>query len=138
MEDPERVVRVLSELKSLGVQLSIDDFGTGYSSLSYLHRFPLDILKIDRSFVSGLLDNAESHEIIATIMALAGGLGMKVVAEGVEVDAQIAILQKLGCDFGQGNLFSKPVPGADVLLLLRRSTQFMPSIDAPALSVARA
>lgn len=138
MEDPERVVRVLSELKSLGVQLCIDDFGTGYSSLSYLHRFPLDILKIDRSFVSGLLENAESYEIIATIMALAGGLGMKVVAEGVEVDAQIAILQKLGCDFGQGNLFSKPVPGTDVPLFLQRSTQRQPIIDAPALNAVTA
>jgi EAL domain-containing protein (putative c-di-GMP-specific phosphodiesterase class I) len=123
MDDPERVIRVLSELKSLGVQLSIDDFGTGYSSLSYLHRFPLDILKIDHSFVSGLLENAESYEIIATIMALAGGIGMKVVAEGVEVEAQIGILQKLGCDFGQGNLFSKPLPAADVPLFLHRWAQ---------------
>jgi len=127
MEDPERVVRVLSGLKSLGVQLCIDDFGTGYSSLSYLHRFPLDILKIDHSFVSGLLENVESYEIIGTIMALAGGLGMNVVAEGVEVDAQIVTLQKLGCDFGQGNLFSKPLPAPDVRLFLDRSKQLLPS-----------
>ena len=119
MGDPERAVRVLSQLKSLGVQLSVDDFGTGYSSLSYLHKFPLDILKIDRSFVSGLTRNKESRQIIKTMMALARGLHMKVIAEGIENREQSVELQRLGCSLGQGYFFSKPLAAPDALALLK-------------------
>jgi len=119
MGDAQRAVGVLSELKALGIQLSIDDFGTGYSSLSYLQRFPLDVLKIDRSFVSEMGQSPESLQIISLIMNLARSLGMDVVAEGTEAEAQVSHLTQLGCDFGQGYLFSKPVGAAAIAKLLR-------------------
>jgi EAL domain-containing protein (putative c-di-GMP-specific phosphodiesterase class I) len=100
---------MLRQLRALGVQLAIDDFGTGYSSLSYLHRFPIDTLKIDRSFVTRMSENNENTEIVRTIIVLAQNLGMDVVAEGVETNEQLFLLQKLGCENGQGYFFSKPV-----------------------------
>ena len=109
MENVETAVRMLSELRALGVELSMDDFGTGYSSLSYLHRFPLNTLKIDRSFVMRMTDNAENGEIVRTIITLARSLEMNVVAEGVETQGQLEQLRILDCDFGQGFLFSRPV-----------------------------
>jgi diguanylate cyclase (GGDEF)-like protein len=112
MENAEAAIAMLKELKALGVQLSIDDFGTGYSSLSYLHRFPIDTLKIDRSFVSQMGISDENAEIVRTIRALAGNMGMDVVAEGVETIEQLQQLTALGCEFGQGYLFSKPVGAA--------------------------
>jgi EAL domain-containing protein (putative c-di-GMP-specific phosphodiesterase class I) len=132
MGDPERAAQVMSQLKSLGVALSIDDFGTGYSSLAYLHRFPLDSLKIDRSFVAGLLDKAESRQIITTIMALAKGLGMEVVAEGIETSEQAVELRRLGCDFGQGYLFSRPLTSSDAAALLDAARPLAQQSDAAA------
>jgi EAL domain-containing protein (putative c-di-GMP-specific phosphodiesterase class I) len=117
--DAERVVHVLSQLKDIGIRLSIDDFGTGYSSLSYLQRFPLDILKIDRSFVLAMEKSDESLQIIRTIMALATSLGMSVVAEGTEIEGQVSQLKSLGCEFGQGYYFSKPIDAAAIRSLLR-------------------
>jgi len=114
MRDEERTTRILSELRKLGVRLCIDDFGTGYSSLSYLRRFALDILKIDRSFVSDMLINSESLEIVKTILSLGGNLGMKVIAEGVETHEQASQLKSLGCEFAQGYFFSKPLDSAAV------------------------
>jgi diguanylate cyclase (GGDEF)-like protein/PAS domain S-box-containing protein len=108
MENIDTATEMLRQLRALGVQLSIDDFGTGYSSLSYLHRFPIDTLKVDRSFVMRMADNNENIEIVRTIMMLAQNLGMDVVAEGVETREQLALLRKLGCEYGQGFLFSKP------------------------------
>jgi len=108
MENVETAVHMLSELRALGVELSIDDFGTGYSSLSYLHRFPINTLKIDRSFVMRMTDNAENGEIVRTIITLARSLDMNVVAEGVETQVQLEQLRMLDCDFGQGYLFSRP------------------------------
>jgi predicted signal transduction protein with EAL and GGDEF domain len=114
MRDEERTTRILSELRNLGVRLCIDDFGTGYSSLSYLRRFALDILKIDRSFVTDMLNNSESHEIVKTILSLGKNLRMKVVAEGVETLEQMTLLRSLGCEFAQGYLFSRPLDSAAV------------------------
>jgi EAL domain-containing protein (putative c-di-GMP-specific phosphodiesterase class I) len=114
MRDEERTTRILSELRNLGVRLCIDDFGTGYSSLSYLRRFALDILKIDRSFVTDMLINSESHEIVKTILSLGKNLRMKVVAEGVETLEQMTLLRSLGCEFAQGYLFSRPLDSAAV------------------------
>ena len=107
----EAAVGLLTELRELGVQLSIDDFGTGYSSLSYLQRFPIDTLKIDRSFVTQMMENEENLAIVRTIVALAQNLGMDVVAEGVETEDQLKLLRKLECENGQGYLFSTPLGG---------------------------
>lgn len=112
MENIETAVGMLDQLRALGITLSIDDFGTGYSSLSYLHRFPLSTLKIDRSFVSLMLGNNENSEIVRTIVMLAQNLGMDVVAEGVETDDQLAVLRAIGCKYGQGYLFSRPIPAS--------------------------
>jgi diguanylate cyclase (GGDEF)-like protein/PAS domain S-box-containing protein len=109
MENIETATEMLRQMRALGVQLAIDDFGTGYSSLSYLHRFPIDTLKIDRSFVTRMTENSENMEIVRTIIVLAQNLGMDVVAEGVETNEQLVQLQKLCCENGQGYYFSKPV-----------------------------
>ena len=102
IQKAESAAIMLSQLKRLGVRLYMDDFGTGYSSLSYLHRFPIDTLKIDRSFVANVDLDPEKLEIIRTIVALAGNLGMDVVAEGVETNKQMHQLKALNCEFGQG------------------------------------
>jgi len=109
MENPEMAVDLLKRLKALGTHLCIDDFGTGYSSLSYLLRFPADTLKIDRSFVIGLTKGARERDIVGAIISLAKSLDMDVVAEGVETIEQRDILRHLGCRYGQGYLFSRPL-----------------------------
>src|SRR5580658_2814878 len=109
MRDEERTTRILSELRNLGVRLCIDDFGTGYSSLSYLRRFALDILKIDRSFVTDMLNKNESQEIVKTILSLGTNLGMEIVAEGVETPEQVGLLKSFGCEYAQGYFFSRPL-----------------------------
>jgi diguanylate cyclase (GGDEF)-like protein len=119
--DMDHVAGVLRELQGLGVRVSIDDFGTGYSSLSYLHSLPLDLLKIDRSFVAAMATNGESLQIVRTIMSLAHNLGMDVVAEGPEDADQVAQLRSIGCEFGQGYYFSKPVDLASAAAFLTRS-----------------
>lgn len=110
MEDPEHVIQTLTQLKSMGLSLAIDDFGTGYSSLNYLKRFPIDIIKIDRSFVADIIRNQVDADIIKTIINLAHVLGVKVVAEGVETELQKAFLKNQGCDIAQGYYMSKPIP----------------------------
>ena len=110
MEDAESASAMLRQLRSLNIQLSIDDFGTGYSSLSYLHRFPINILKIDKSFVGRMSMDEESMGIVETIITLASKLKMDVVAEGIETDEQRRKLQALRCHYGQGYFFSKPLP----------------------------
>ncbi len=110
MQNVEKTVETLRELKALGVSIAVDDFGTGYSSLNYLSSFPIDSLKVDRSFIQGLGFQAESDkEIVRTVIALAHSLGLRATAEGVETDAQLAALRLLGCDFVQGFLFDQPV-----------------------------
>lgn len=118
MEDVESVIDVLLKLKNLNVQILMDDFGTGYSSLSYLHRFPIDMLKIDRSFVSRMDASGENSEIVSTIVMLARNLDLGVVAEGVETPSQKARLKAIHCDYGQGYLFSKPANSKKAARLL--------------------
>jgi EAL domain-containing protein (putative c-di-GMP-specific phosphodiesterase class I) len=113
MSDPQKAVTLLRELKALGIKLSLDDFGTGYSSLSYLQKLPLDELKIDRSFLSGIRAEGGDAVLVDVIIAMAHGLGLSVVAEGVENEAQLEYLRKRGCDECQGFLFSEPLQAAD-------------------------
>jgi EAL domain-containing protein (putative c-di-GMP-specific phosphodiesterase class I) len=113
-ENIEAAVELLNRLRSLGVQLSIDDFGTGYSSLSYLQRFPIDTLKIDRSFVNQMIENEENLEIVRTIVSLAQNLNLDVVAEGVETKDQLALLRQLNCENGQGFFFSNPLEAGEL------------------------
>jgi EAL domain-containing protein (putative c-di-GMP-specific phosphodiesterase class I) len=119
MAEPDRAVTVLSDLKSLGVELAVDDFGTGYSSLSYLHRFPIDVVKVDRSFVSTMLTDKGSFKIVRSITRLASDLGLKVVAEGVEQSAELELLREFGCEYAQGYLFSRPLPLAEAQVRVR-------------------
>ena len=118
MADPAAAAEMLQQIKSLGIRLAIDDFGTGYSSLSYLHRFPLDTLKIDRSFISGNGAGDDGIEIARTIMPMAKNLRLDVVAEGVETIEQVALLKKLQCKYAQGYYFSKPVAPEEIAPLL--------------------
>jgi diguanylate cyclase (GGDEF)-like protein len=131
MENPELAAVTLAKLRSLGVRLSIDDFGTGYSSLSYLNRFPVDTLKIDRSFVMSINAADENLQIVKTIITLAGNLGMQVVAEGVETEEQLDQLRSLKCQYGQGFLFSKPleVTDADLFVLNSARTDSIASLE---------
>jgi diguanylate cyclase (GGDEF)-like protein len=112
MDDPATGLNVLNALKALGVRLAVDDFGTGYSSLGYLKQFPVDIVKIDRSFVSGLGVDAEDSSIVAAVIGLGHALGLQVVAEGVETSGQHEALAELGCNLAQGYYFGRPVPAA--------------------------
>ncbi len=118
MNDPEEAVRILNSMRAMGVRLSVDDFGTGYSSLSYLKRFPLDALKIDRAFMRDVTTDADDATIAQAIIGLAHNLKLKVVAEGVETQAQLDFLRLHGCDEMQGYFFSRPVPAEDSTRLL--------------------
>lgn len=120
MEDVNRAVHILDELKSLGIRLAIDDFGTGFSSMSYLSRFPIDRLKIDQSFVRNLEQDRAALEITAATILLGHKLGLEVVAEGVETEAQLQKLRELDCDQVQGFLFSKPVSESEFMAYSRR------------------
>lgn len=109
VENSETVMNVLNQIKERDINISLDDFGTGYSSLSYLAEFPIDILKIDRSFVSKI-GEAKQDAIVSAMVAMGKAMGMKVVAEGIETEQQLDFLRQLGCDIAQGYLFSKPLP----------------------------
>ncbi|MBV6824344.1 bifunctional diguanylate cyclase/phosphodiesterase [Pseudomonas sp. PD9R] len=110
----------LDQLKRLGLTLAMDDFGTGYSSLSYLKKFPIDIIKIDRSFIHEIPDNQDDMEITSAVIAMAHNLKLKVVAEGIETAAQLAFLRRHRCDVGQGYLFDQPIPGSELIEKLKR------------------
>lgn len=125
MENTESAMDMLLQLKAMGIQLSVDDFGTGYSSLGYLYRFPMDVLKIDRSFVSRVDVDGEKLELVRTIITLAWNLGMDVVAEGVETTKQLAQLKALKCEYGQGFLFSKPLPRLEAAKLIPQPHPFL-------------
>ena len=124
MENVQETIDTLLQIRAMNIQLSIDDFGTGYSSLSYLYRFPVNTLKIDRSFVSRINSNNENFEIVGAIITLAHALGMDVIAEGVETADQFTQLRKLRCEFGQGYFFSKPLNSASVAAMLPLNPQW--------------
>ncbi|WP_332997236.1 EAL domain-containing protein [Microcoleus sp. A006_D1] len=126
MDDVESAIAVLKHMKALNVKLGIDDFGTGYSSLSYLSRFPTDTLKVDKSFVGRmeLESEGENVAIVRTIVTLAHALGMDVIAEGVETAAQLSRLRAIGCEYGQGYFFAKPLPSEDATALMASEPQW--------------
>jgi diguanylate cyclase len=120
MSDPEESVSILRKLSEMGVLVSVDDFGTGYSSMSYLQRFPIDKLKIDRTFISDVTSSNDDASIVSAIVSLGHTLKLKVIAEGVETPEQLEFLQMLGCDQYQGYHFSKPMPASEFAELIRR------------------
>ncbi len=130
MEDPDRAVPILERIAAIGVTLSLDDFGTGYSSLSYLQRLPVREVKVDRSFVSGLLtDGGRSTVLVKSIVSLAAGLGHAVVAEGAEDAGTVDLLRRLGCDLVQGYHISRPVLPAQVLACVAAHPGRAPSLQ---------
>jgi len=126
MSDARTAFEVLGDLRRLGVSLLMDDFGTGYSSLNHLHSFPFDVLKIDRSFVNRMTEGDQALQIVKTIIELARALGMDVVAEGVETHEQHKLLRDLGCRYGQGFLFSRPISVEAITELLRLPGRILP------------
>jgi EAL domain-containing protein (putative c-di-GMP-specific phosphodiesterase class I) len=112
MDDVSYTIRTLESIAARGLRLAIDDFGTGYSSLSQLKKMPVEILKIDRSFVQDIATRPDDAEIVNAVITMAHRLGLKVIAEGVETEAQLAYLREHGCDYAQGFLFSRPLPAA--------------------------
>jgi EAL domain-containing protein (putative c-di-GMP-specific phosphodiesterase class I) len=132
MEEPDEALETLRRLRRLGVHMAIDDFGTGYSSLSYLKRLPVDVLKIDRSFVEGIASDADDEAIAHAVIALARSLRLDVVAEGIETSEQLQTLHRLGCTRGQGFLFGQPVPSATLAAALTARSRL------PAGSIRRA
>jgi EAL domain-containing protein (putative c-di-GMP-specific phosphodiesterase class I) len=119
MQDAKSTASVLYELKTMGIHLAVDDFGTGYSSLSYLRQFPIDVLKIDRSFVQQITSNSDDSTIVSAIIGMGKSLKHVVVAEGIETREQRAYLQSLFCAEGQGYLFSRPLAAAQFAHLVR-------------------
>ncbi|HEY4917817.1 MAG TPA: bifunctional diguanylate cyclase/phosphodiesterase [Solirubrobacteraceae bacterium] len=119
MRSPDATAHLLAELKTLGIRIAVDDFGTGYSSLAYLRQFPVDSLKIDRTFITGLALSSEAHALTHTLIQLGAALGLETLAEGVEHHSQVRELQREGCDLAQGFLFARPLHPNDLELLLR-------------------
>ena len=126
MQNSDRTQVILAQLRDLGVALHMDDFGTGYSSLAYLQRFDVDTLKIDRNFIDQMLENEENGALVTTILAMAQALHLQVVAEGVETEAQQEHLRRLGCEFAQGYLISRPLPAAEMQLYLEAHVRQTP------------
>jgi EAL domain-containing protein (putative c-di-GMP-specific phosphodiesterase class I) len=121
MDQPSEAQKILEDCRNAGLCISIDDFGTGYSSLSYLHYFPIDILKIDRSFITDMNHNKSSHSLVSSIISLGHNLGMSIIAEGIEEKEQAAALKALGCDKIQGYYFSRPLPEKEIGQYLSKS-----------------
>ncbi|MEO6205061.1 MAG: EAL domain-containing protein, partial [Mycobacteriales bacterium] len=130
IRDVESTLLTLGSLKAIGLRLALDDFGTGYSSLSYLQRLPVDIVKIDRSFVAELGQRQQERQIVAAVVELARALGLSVTAEGIETRAQLDVLREIGCDNGQGYLRSAPVPADQLDALLAQGLGTTP-VPAP-------
>ena len=134
IQDVEKAVMTLKQLKELGVHIAVDDFGTGYSSLNYLKRFPIDVLKIDRSFVKDIGLNREDTAVTSAVITLAHSLDLSVVAEGVETQAQIEFLQRKGCDVLQGFYYSPPLEESELLSWQQRwhVPMYTPPLEASA------
>ena len=130
IEDPESSIRMLTDLKELGIKIAIDDFGTGYSSLEYLRRLPVDCVKVDRSFVRGVPENEEDVAIVNAVIELGHALRLSVTAEGVETTDQLGNLQSAGCDTAQGFLFFRPEPPEVVEQLFAHAQAVVASRDA--------
>ncbi|MCV3214930.1 bifunctional diguanylate cyclase/phosphodiesterase [Plectonema radiosum NIES-515] len=130
MGDVQRSVKILKQLRELGISLALDDFGTGYSSLNYLKRFPVNMLKIDQSFVQDVTSNRDSAAVTNAIIALAKSLRLNITAEGIETQEQLEYLQRRGCHEGQGFYFSRPVPPDRITQMLKKSSQQMESMAA--------
>ena len=122
MKNLERNSQMLSELKELGLSISMDDFGTGFSSLSYLKRFPLDTIKIDRSFINEIHESSDDQEITRAIIAMGQSVKLKTLAEGVETDEQLEILRSYGCDYIQGFFYGKPMTANDMTSYLEKQS----------------
>ena len=131
MHDAETAILRLNQLRALGVKLAIDDFGTGYSSLNYLRSFPVDILKVDRSFVQEISRSTEQSVLTASIIELAGSLSLRPVAEGVEQEDQLAKLIAMRCEFGQGFLFARPLDRDRLREVLAARAADMPAASTP-------
>ncbi len=125
MSDVAEAMQIFSGLKRLGLAIAVDDFGTGYSSLNYLKQFPIDVLKIDRSFVDGLPHGEQDAQIARAIIAMAHSLNLMVIAEGVESQAQLDFLREHGCDEVQGYLFGRPMPAEQFGMLYASDVLFM-------------
>ncbi|MGB5633156.1 MAG: EAL domain-containing protein, partial [Waterburya sp.] len=125
MDDVENTIMLLNQLKELKIKISMDDFGTGFSSFSYLHRFPIDTLKVDRSFVSNMSQGEKNREIVNTIIILAHRLDMDVIAEGIETEAELEILQEFNSEYGQGYFFAKPLSKEDATELLLENRRWL-------------
>ena len=130
MHDAERINACMHKLKALGIDISVDDFGTGYSSLSYLKRFPVDRLKVDKSFVRDIDSDPDDAAIVRAIITLGHALGLKVVAEGVETQAHLEFLREHNCDELQGYYFSRPVPAGEIEAMLRAMAEYTGQPDA--------
>ncbi|MGZ8271132.1 MAG: putative bifunctional diguanylate cyclase/phosphodiesterase, partial [Methylophilus sp.] len=125
MQDAKSTTLILHELKNLGIQLAVDDFGTGYSSLSYLKQFPIDVLKIDQSFVNDIATATDSGIIVSAVIGMGNNLNLHVVAEGIESQAQLTFLKQHDCEEGQGYYFSKPLTPSDFTTLLKANTSLL-------------
>jgi len=136
LQDVDRTLLELKALKEAGISLSIDDFGTGYSSLSYLKRFPIDTIKIDRSFIKDLHQDADDAAICAAILAMSQQLGLTVVAEGVETREQLDFLRRHKCDHIQGYICSKPLPASEFFALLLKLSGKAANSENPAKSTS--
>jgi len=130
MRDAEATARRLEEIKRLGVRIAIDDFGTGYSSLGHLQRFPVDALKIDRSFISGLRDNREGETLVHSLVQLGKALSIETFAEGIEQPHELSLLQREACDSGQGFLFARPLEASETEAFLRDWRSELPPVPA--------
>lgn len=131
MADVDHAIAIFKDLERMNIKISVDDFGTGYSSLAYLKRFPIHTLKIDRSFINGILENDDDRAIISSIIAMAHSLNLRLVAEGVETEAQYELLRTLGCDEIQGYYCSPPVPAAKFVAYVRKNHEHHTDVEAP-------